>query len=535
MGKSRKGTLRHGLIVRSCSLSNINSMFQFDKVTYELRTTSARNAPHMQSCAQEKEEFLSWAVKGLSVFCAITPNVNLLEIAKLWAHPSRALIVHQNCSTGQASGKSANALLRSIFNEIRYALDKGQDNLARALILSEACFTAFFLNSTNDVVKFLESFKSWPDLDDDDLSKLRSSTALKNVFAGTNTCTSFCQNVEAVKTRVGMVRYLLLPPWLLQSNTERLHKSLKIVEIHFIEKGTGTKHIVRLRSGHTFKTLVILLAHEVKTDSTFIRITHNETPLFSSACANRKIEDLEICDGSTMTYFDAQHLRSAAQDVKPDSSVNNSSRKKSKSKRVGRGSKTQKKRNSNVQPSYISSTEENAKERHSKLLTTLFEEAEPVFKEIRKYLNDLANIQKSNNHSKKRTMSTTKVQPKTNNPSNVGIGNSPGQIMFPIVVGNVDDLYKSSKRSSGRKHSQSKNGTRRLSIDLHGCTTDEALKALNESLPQWIDSAMRGSHPFVEVVDIITGSGKQILSEAVEGWIKTKQQVARRPKSFIRT
>jgi len=55
---------------------------------------------------------------------------------------------------------------------------------------------------------------------------------------------------------------------------------------------------------------------------------------------------------------------------------------------------------------------------------------------------------------------------------------------------------------------------------------------LNESLPRWIDSAMRGSHPFVEVVDIITGSGKQILSEAVEGWIKTKKEVANRPKSF---
>lgn len=510
------------------------------KVTYELRTTSARNTPHIQSCAQEKEEFLSWAVKGLSVFCFLSelengPNVNLLEIAKLWSHPSRAPIVHQNCSTGKASGKSANALLRSIFNEIRYALDKGQDNLARALILSEACFTSYFLNSTNDVVKFLESFKSWPELDEDDISKLRSSTALKNVFAGTNTCTSLSQNVEAVKNRVSMVRYLLLPPWLLQSNTVKLHSSLAIVEISFIEKGTGTKHIVRLRSGHTFKVLVVLLAHEVGTDSTFIRITHNETPLFSSACANRKIEDLGICDGTTMTYFNAKQLRSAAQDVKSDSSPKNtSSRKKSKSKRIGRGSKTHKKRNSNVQPSYVSSTEENAKERHSKLLTTLFEEAEPVFKEIRKTLNDLA-IQKSNNRSKKRTMSMSKVQPKTNNPSNVGIGNSPGQIMFPIVVGNVDDLYKSSKRSSGRRHSQSKNGTRRLSIDLHGCTTDEALKALNESLPQWIDSAMRGSHPFVEVVDIITGSGKQILSETVEGWIRTKRQVANRPKSFVCT
>ena len=472
-------------------------------------------------------------MKGLSVFCAITTNVNLLEVARLWSHPSRSPVVHQNCSTGQASGKSANALLRSIFNEIRYALDRGEDNLARALILSEACFTAFFLNGTHDVVTFLESFTSWPDLNENDLEKMRSSSVLKNVFAGTNTCTSLAQNVEAVKTRVGMVRYLLLPPWLLQSNTERLHRSLEIVEINFIEKGVGTEHVVRLRSGHTFKTLVILLAHEVKTDSQFIRITHNERPLFSSACANRKIEDLGICDGAIMTYLNAQHLRAASQDVKADS-TNTSSRRKSKAKKVGGRAKTQKKRNSNEQPSYISSTREKAKERHSKLLTKLFEEAEPVFREIRKTLNDLA-VQRSNTSNNKKR-NTSKAQVKMNNPSDVGIGTSPGQIMFPIVVGNVDDLYKSSKRSSGsgRKQPQSKNGTRRLSIDLHGCTTDEALKALNESLPRWIDSAMRGSHPFVEVVDIITGSGKQILSEAVERWIKSHGNVARRPKSFCR-
>ncbi|KAL7490672.1 hypothetical protein ACHAWT_000226 [Skeletonema menzelii] len=107
--------------------------------------------------------------------------------------------------------------------------------------------------------------------------------------------------------------------------------------------------------------------------------------------------------------------------------------------------------------------------------------------------------------------------------------------MFPIVVGNVNDLYKSSKRSSFRRDSQSKNGKRRLSIDLHGRTTDEALKVLDESLPRWIDSAMKGSPPFVEVVDIITGGGKQILSEVVESWIKSKTTVANRPKSFCRT
>ena len=507
------------------------------KVTYELRTTSARNSPHMQSFAQEKEEFLGWAVKGLSVFCKITPNINLLEVARLWAHPSRAPVVHQNCISSQSSGKSANALLRSIFNEIRLALDRGEENLARALILSEACFTAYFLNDTKVVVDFLESFKTWPDLDEDDLNLLRSSTTLKNVFAGTNTGHSLSQNIAAVRTRVGMVNYLLLPPWLLQSNTERLHKSLQIVVINFFEKGVGTKHIIRLRSGHTFKALVILLAHEAKIDSQYVRITHNERPLFLSACANRKIDELGVKDADDMTYLNAQSLRISSQDVKQDSSPNSTTRKKSKAKKVGgRGggggaNNTKKKRNSNDQPSYNSSTREMCKERHSNLLTKIFEEAEPVFREIRKTLNDLA-IKKSNNSKDKRA--TSKAQVKTNNPSDVGKGSAPGKIMFPIVVGNVNDLYKSSKHHSagGRKHSSNKNGTRRLSIDLHGCTTDEALKSLDKSLPQWIDSAMRGTHPFVKAVDIITGSGKQILSEAVELWIKSNTQVARRPKSF---
>lgn len=460
-------------------------------------------------------------MKGLSVFCAITPHINLLEVAKLWAHPSRAPVVHQNCNSFQSSGKSANALLKSIFNEIRYALDRGEVNLARSLILSEACFTSYFLNNTTVLVEFLESFKTWPELDADEIEKMRSSTTLKNVFAGTSTCASLAQNIESVQNRVGMVRYLLLPPWLLQCNSEKLHKSLEIVEIEFVEKGVGTKHIVRLRSGHTFRTLFILLAHEANIDSQYVRITHKDRPMFLSTCANQKVEDLGICDGDVMTYLNTQQsLRAASQDVKLDSPK--TTRKSGKAVKKATTGNMKKRHSSNVQPSY--NLGEKAKELHSKLLSQLFEEAEPVFREIRKTLNDL-NIQRSNKNDKKRTTSKSQV----NNPSDVGVGNAPGQIMFPIVVGNVDDLYKSSKRSSGR----TKNGARRLSIDLHGCTTDEALRKLDESLPRWIDSAMMGSHPFVKAVDIITGGGKQIISEAVEFWIKSNIQVARRPKSFV--
>jgi DNA-nicking Smr family endonuclease len=170
---------------------------------------------------------------------------------------------------------------------------------------------------------------------------------------------------------------------------------------------------------------------------------------------------------------------------------------------------------------------EKAKERHSKLLTQLFEEAEPVFREIRKILNDLA-VKRSQPIKKVASIS----QVMANNPSDLGRGGAPGQIIFPIIVGNVEDLYKSSKYGN-RNHSKSKNDTkRRLSIDLHGCTTDQALRSLNDSLPKWIENAMRGSYPFCSAVDIITGGGAQILSEAVEMWIQKQKHVARRPKSF---
>ena len=322
-----------------------------------------------------------------------------------------------------------------------------------------------------------------------------------------------------------MVHYLLLPPWLLQGNIDRLHKSLAIVELTLVEKGVGTTRVIRLRSGHTFRTLCILLAHEAQLDNVqSLRVSHHDRPIFLSSSANKKLDDLNICDGDVLSYVDAQRLSESSQVSAQDSPTNNASAPRSKQRR-NTGSK--KFKNSSVQLSYQTST---PKEVHSKLLTQLHEEAEPMFREIRKKLNDLMICRQPN---PKRTKSKVQAQSTDrNNPSDVGKGGAPGNIMFEVVVGNVDDLYKSSKPGSGR-NSQTKNGTRRrLSIDLHGQSADEAMKSLDDSLPSWLEIAMRGSYPFVSAVDIITGGGHQILSEVVEKWIKSKRHVARRPKSF---
>jgi DNA-nicking Smr family endonuclease len=99
-------------------------------------------------------------------------------------------------------------------------------------------------------------------------------------------------------------------------------------------------------------------------------------------------------------------------------------------------------------------------------------------------------------------------------------GRKAGKTVFPVLVGHQDYLYKSSKYT---RHLQSTPYT----IDLHGCTREEALIKLNNSLPFWINEAMKESLCTVEV-NIIAGGGNQIVAEAVEHWIREKRNVANR-------
>jgi hypothetical protein len=95
-----------------------------------------------------------------------------------------------------------------------------------------------------------------------------------------------------------------------------------------------------------------------------------------------------------------------------------------------------------------------------------------------------------------------------------------GRTMYHVVVGSEEYLYKSSKSARQIK-------TPLFSIDLHGCSREEAILWLNDSLHSWIDEAMK-EHPWTVRVDIITGGGHQILAEVVEQWIRENKQVANR-------
>lgn len=67
-------------------------------------------------------------------------------------------------------------------------------------------------------------------------------------------------------------------------------------------------------------------------------------------------------------------------------------------------------------------------------------------------------------------------------------------------------------------------------LDLDGKNREQALTALNEHLPSWIETAMVMEDPFVIHVEIICGKGSQALCEEVERWIKREKNVSNAPK-----
>ena len=169
------------------------------------------------------------------------------------------------------------------------------------------------------------------------------------------------------------------------------------------------------------------------------------------------------------------------------------------------------------------------REAHSRAMTRVFDELNPLLKQIRTRLNDLT-IHKPAPKVRKPKSKKKKKQPLAsivNLPTADCFGGKAGKISYPILVGEVTSLYKTTKSNKSNKSSRNP-----IVLDLHGFSKDEALKKLDECLPAWVETAMSGESPWVLPVDIICGGGSQILSEAVKGWIRSNHQVANRPKSY---
>ena len=259
------------------------------------------------------------------------------------------------------------------------------------------------------------------------------------------------------------------------------------------------------------------------------RFVYGGNTLFVSSVGKQTPIDLGMEDGDVITVINLEAGKEEGVDVEKKPVVAKAAvkQKKSSSKKRTKG-KQKKKRAS--QPLVIQQTEVELKVEHSKLLGKVHEEAESQFKLIRQRLNNLV-LERSKPKSKKKHKAPLQSisQVVNTTPSSLGLGGKAGKTHYTIQVGEVSNLYKTSKRR--RSRSPLTNQQKTLKIDLHGLTRQESLKSLDDSLPIWQERAMSGSYPFVVPVEIVCGGGSQVLSEVVEQWIRNNDQVANAPKT----
>lgn len=303
------------------------------------------------------------------------------------------------------------------------------------------------------------------------------------------------------------------------------------IEVVLVDCDSDERKTLKIGTTSTLKALFNRYAEERGVSLRSLRFSYDDKTLFLSSVGQKTPNDLGMKN---------QDFIVVAKN-KQDATATASSDTKSKANRRGsnspgnggmarRNSLEIKNRQATRRASWTgcidTQSEEYRKMRHSKQLSLLFEEAEPIFSKIRRELNVL-NIERS--QPKRKTFvgrPPSMIEP-INNPGTDGLGGKAGKVFFNVNVGQVENLYKTSKPASTNNRSNN------FTMDLHGHTEEEALRRLCESLPEWVDAAMRGEYPFVVPVLIICGGGAQILSEVVERWIKENDCVANAPKKML--
>lgn len=300
------------------------------------------------------------------------------------------------------------------------------------------------------------------------------------------------------------------------------------IKIILLNEGSGCKHEKTVKPGVILKSVFNEYADECGESLRSFRFSHNGSTLFLSSLGQETASDIGIKDLDVISICNNASSKKieeeSTQQQKNQSKKIKSSKKKSQ-KAKGR---------SKAPPRHIAipQTEKELKEAHSLLLSKVHEEAEPVLKEIRQRLNTLVldcKKPKSRRASSKKqdAAETTNVF----NPDSCGLGGKAGRTSFAVKVGQVENLYISSKRNS--IHSRSSMSTRSSVVDLHGCSREEAIERLDSSLIDWMDTALKGEYPWVIPATIVCGGGNQIISETVETWIKSNKNVANAPRGSL--
>ena len=302
------------------------------------------------------------------------------------------------------------------------------------------------------------------------------------------------------------------------------------IEIIFKDPGNNNEE-VRMAIGlsASLKTLFNNYSEERGLSLRSLRFSYDGKTLFLSSAGNKTPSQLGMNNLDSITVSTVGERPQNQEDVQKAKSSPNSSFRGKKKKKCNTKGKTKKSRNNS--PSFVVDDSAKFKINHSEALTKLFEEAEPKFKEIRQQINAL-NIKHTERKVKTgRKKSSIIVQRPIDNPFTEGIGGKAGKTSFVVKVGEVDNLYKTSKPSVRRNHALS--ASHSIVLDLHGFTKDQALAKLDDCLPEWTDIAMQGCYPFVQPVVIVCGGGNQVLSESVEHWIRQNDRVSNAPKNLL--
>lgn len=135
------------------------------------------------------------------------------------------------------------------------------------------------------------------------------------------------------------------------------------------------------------------------------------------------------------------------------------------------------------------------------------------------------NLERTKPKQKKKAQAKVDARPMINHSNIDNLAEKAGRSQFIVLVGEACNLYKQTQKRSSKKETG-------IMIDLHGLTKEDALNQLDEALPTWIDTAMKGVYPFVIPVKIVCGKGNQILAEVVENWVKQSDNVANAPKNY---
>lgn len=264
---------------------------------------------------------------------------------------------------------------------------------------------------------------------------------------------------------------------------------------------------------------LVTLANDRDVALETIRFKHNNKMIFASSSRKKKLFQLDICDGDEV-YVEAIAL----EDDSP-SKVTNNSNKRSKGGKKKSPRKGARKKRAKAEPSRPREfTIEDYKRMHCKAMEPVFDEARDRFKKIRNRIDALTLVRTPRKVRTPTNAAAVEQSSWVKLPESRA-GAKPGKKAYPILVGEENNLYNPSLAK--------KRLPDRMVLDLHGYTIKVALEKLDKNFPIWLDAAMRGDYPFVVSVDIICGSGNQILSEVVAQWIRRNKNVANRPKGFL--